>query len=103
MTPRGPIATLSCRLQSADRDAYCRPECGFIACLAGFVVGLGERLGKGGRHLSYGNGERQKVGDQATYVGEQRGIVLRSAAAPSGGCTYSSNHLDYGVSIALAR
>ena len=89
ITDRGPIVDIGyAGLQGADRDALDgRPEGGFIACLAGFVVGLGERLGKGRRDLSYGNGERQKMGDQATYVGEQRGSVLRSAAAPLGGCT----------------
>ncbi len=84
ITDRGPIVDIGyARLQGTDRDALNSfPEDGFIARLAGLVVGLGERLGKGRRDLSYGNGERQKMGDQATYVGEQRSIVLRSAATP---------------------
>ena len=61
-------------LQGAHRDALDgRLEGGFVARLAGFVVGLGERLGKGRRDLSYGNGE----GDEGGRSGDVRGRATR--------------------------
>ena len=48
------------RLQSAYRDVLdSLPEGGFVARLAGFVIGLRKRLGGGRSDLSYGDGKCQ--------------------------------------------
>ncbi len=64
-----------------------RLEGRLVARLAGFVVSLGQGLRERRGDLSCGDGEGNEMDDQATYVSEQRGSVLRSAAAHAGGCT----------------
>jgi hypothetical protein len=64
-----------------------RLEGRLVARLAGVLVSLGQRLRERRGDLSCGDGEGDEMGDQATCVSEQRGSVLRSAAAPVRGCT----------------